>query len=92
MWLVNLNYNFEYDWLIELSNNKVSDNKLASKLVESRRIEEIVILWLGLVITEEIKDSHKAGDINNTLREMGEAFAIAHIKNVRGLGRVSYDD
>ena len=28
------NYNFECDWLIELSNNKLSDNNLASELVE----------------------------------------------------------
>ena len=58
--LVDLNYNFECDWLIELSdnelsdnklsNNKLSDNNLASELVENRSffkqitIEEIVIL------------------------------------------------
>ena len=30
MWLVDLNYNFECDWLIELSNNNFS-----SELVES---------------------------------------------------------
>ena len=41
MWLVDLNYNFECDWLIELSDNKLSDNKLsdnnlASELVENR--------------------------------------------------------
>ena len=42
MWLVDLNYNFEYDWLIELSdinklsNNRPSDNNLASELVENR--------------------------------------------------------
>ena len=29
MWLVDLNYNFECDWLIELSDNKLSDNKLS---------------------------------------------------------------
>ena len=34
MWLVDLNYNFECDWLIELSDNKLSDNKLSNnKLV-----------------------------------------------------------
>ena len=38
MWLVDLNYNFECNWLIELSdnklsNNKLSDNNLASELV-----------------------------------------------------------
>ena len=46
MWLFDLNYNFEFDWLIELpdnklynnklSNNKLSDNNFASELVENR--------------------------------------------------------
>ena len=41
MWLVDLNYNFECDWLIELSDNKLSDNKmpdnnLTSELVENK--------------------------------------------------------
>jgi len=36
MWLVDLNYNFECDWLIELSDNKLSNNILASELVENR--------------------------------------------------------
>ena len=36
MWLVDLRYYFERDWLIELSNNKLSDNNLASELVENR--------------------------------------------------------
>ena len=41
MLLVDLNYNFEFDWLVELSDNKLSDNKLsdnnlASELVENR--------------------------------------------------------
>ena len=41
MWLVDLNYNFECDWLTELSDNKLSNNKLshnnlASELVENR--------------------------------------------------------
>ena len=31
MWLVDLNYNFECDWLI-----KLSDNNLTSELVENR--------------------------------------------------------
>ena len=62
MWLVDLNYNFECDWLIELSdnklsnnkvpNNKLSDNNFASELVENRSffkpitIEEIVIFMI----------------------------------------------
>ena len=36
MWLVDLNYNFECDWLIELSDNKLSDNNFASELVDNR--------------------------------------------------------
>ena len=36
-----LNYNFEYDWLIELSDNKLSDNNLASELVEIRSFFKI---------------------------------------------------
>ena len=59
MWLVGLNYNFECDWLIELSdnklsNNKLSDNNLTTKLVENRiffkpiTIEEIVIFMINL--------------------------------------------
>ena len=41
MLFVDLNYNFEFDWFVELSNNKLSDNKLsdnnlASELVGNR--------------------------------------------------------
>ena len=36
MWLIDLNYNFECDWLIKLSDNKLSDNNLANELVENR--------------------------------------------------------
>jgi len=36
MWLVDLNYNFDCDWLIELSDNKLSDNNLTSELEENR--------------------------------------------------------
>ena len=65
MWLVDLNYIFECDWLIELSvnklsnnelsNNKLSDNNLASELVENRTFfkpitsGEIVILMINKV-------------------------------------------
>ena len=38
LWLVDLNYNFECDWLIELSDDKLSDNNLASELVENRSL------------------------------------------------------
>ena len=49
--MVDLNYNFECDWLIELS-----DNNLASELVENRSfftpitIEEIVIFMINIII------------------------------------------
>ena len=33
--MVDLNYNFECDWPIELSNDKLSDNNSASELVEN---------------------------------------------------------
>ena len=41
MVLVDLNYNFEFDWFVEqsdnkLSDNKLSDNNLASELVGNR--------------------------------------------------------
>ena len=38
MWLVDLNYNFECDWLIELSDDNLSNNKLSeNKLSETTR-------------------------------------------------------
>ena len=36
MWLAELDYNFKWDWLIELSDNKLSANNLTSELVEYR--------------------------------------------------------
>jgi len=36
MLLVDLNYNFEFDWFVELSSNKLSDNNLASELVGNK--------------------------------------------------------
>ena len=59
--MVDLNYNFERDWLIELSdnklsNNKLSDNNLASELVENRSffkpitIEKIVIFMIKFIV------------------------------------------
>jgi len=48
MGLVDLNYNFEFDWLIELS-----DNNLTSELVENRSVlnqsqsRKLYFLWLN---------------------------------------------
>ena len=36
MLLVDLNYNFECDWFVTLSDNKLSDNNLVSELVANR--------------------------------------------------------
>ena len=52
MWFVDLNYNCESDWLIELSDNKLSVNNLTSELVEKSSIlkqitiEEIVLYMI----------------------------------------------
>ena len=49
---MDLNYNFECDWLTKLSDGKLSDNNLASELVENKKffkpitIEEIVIFMI----------------------------------------------
>ena len=57
MWLVDLNFNFESAWLIELSNNKLSNKNMASESVENRSffkpiaIEEIVICMINSDIT-----------------------------------------
>ena len=54
MWLVDFNYIFECDWLIELSDNKLSDNNFASELVESRNFfnqsqsRKLWFLWLKM--------------------------------------------
>ena len=36
--MADLNYNFECDWLTELSDNKLSDNNLATELAENRSL------------------------------------------------------
>ena len=38
MWLVDSNYNFECDWLIELSDNKLSDNKLSDNKLSNNNL------------------------------------------------------
>ena len=43
MWLIDLSYNFECDWLIELSDNKLFDNKLSdNKLSDNNLTSELV--------------------------------------------------
>ena len=43
MLLVDLNYNFEFDWVVELSDNKLSDNKLSdNKLSDNNLTSELV--------------------------------------------------
>jgi len=38
MWLVDLNFNFDCDWLIELSDNKLSDNKLSDNKLSDNKL------------------------------------------------------
>ena len=38
MLLVDLNYNFEFDWFVELSDNKLSDNKLSDNNLASELV------------------------------------------------------
>ena len=40
MWFVDWNYNFECEWLIELSNNKLSDNKLSDKKLSDNKLSD----------------------------------------------------
>ena len=60
-WLVDFNYNFECDWLIELSVNKLSDNNLANELVENRSFlshhcgGNCNFLWLGKLFDFDAK-------------------------------------
>ena len=43
MWTVDCIYNFECDWLIELSDNKLSNNKLSdNKLSDNNLASELV--------------------------------------------------
>ena len=69
MWSVDLNYSFECDWLIELCDNKLYDNNLASELVKNRSfftpitIEEIVIL----IISNEMNNDRADGQRYNCL-------------------------
>ena len=39
LWLVDLNYNFECNWLIALSGDKMTDSNLMSELVEKKKNE-----------------------------------------------------
>ena len=38
MLLVDLNYNFEFDWVVELSDNQLSDNKLSDNNLASELV------------------------------------------------------
>ena len=42
MLLVDLNCNFEFDWFVELSDNKLSDNKLSDKRSDNNLASELV--------------------------------------------------
>ena len=75
MLLVDLNYNFEFDWFVELSDNKLSDNKLsdnklsdnnlASELVGNKsflnqsQLRKLQFLWLGLKVETTVEPGHR---------------------------------
>ena len=40
MWLVDLNYNFECNWPIELSNNKLSDDELSDNKLSDDKLSD----------------------------------------------------
>ena len=42
--LVDLNFNFEFDWFVELSDNKLSDNKLSDNNLASELVENMTFL------------------------------------------------
>ena len=39
--LVDLNYNFECDWLIELSDNKLSNNKTSNNKLCDKKLSKV---------------------------------------------------
>jgi len=62
MWLADLNCKIERDWLIKLSDTKLSDNNLASKLKENKiffkqvAIEKMLIF---MIVEETTLTRHK---------------------------------
>ena len=42
MLLVDLNYNFECDWFVELSDNKLSDNMLSDNKLSDNDLSQLV--------------------------------------------------
>jgi len=92
MWLVELNYNFECDWLIELSDNKLSDNKLSdnklsdnnltSELVENRSffkpitIEEIVIFMIRRVYNIELHIARERNKLTTHFKKWEKLVAV----------------
>ena len=53
--MVDLNYNFECDWLVELSDNKLSDNKVSdNKLSDNNLTGELVGKFFKPITIEEI--------------------------------------
>ena len=44
MLLVDLNYTFEFDWFVELSDNKLSDNKLSDNNLASELVGNMTFL------------------------------------------------
>ena len=85
MLLVDLNYNFEFDWFVELSDNKLSDSKLsdnnlASELVANRSClitsEEIVIFMINNVMRRTSKFNCSCYLCDSTSHEVMSDYKI----------------
>ena len=80
--LVDLNYNFECEWLIELSNNKMSYNNLAS-VFQPITIKEIVIFMIVEVmiatltkLVSKVKDDRSLYGLHNVSNHICYHFII----------------
>ena len=64
MLLVDLNYNFEFDWFVELSDNKLSDNKLSdNKLSDNNLTSELVGNRSFLIQSRSVRQDHILNEI-----------------------------
>ena len=80
--LVDLNYNFECEWLIELSNNKLSYNNLAG-VFQPITIKEIVIFMIVEVmiatltkLVSKVKDDRSLYGLHNVSNHICYHFII----------------
>jgi len=63
MWLVDLNFNFECDWPIELSDNKLSNNKVKLKSLFEEINKAIIIIIIIKVSNNKLSDNNLASEL-----------------------------